>query len=131
MNQAIPISILNISDQLSPVSINENSDINDPEVVEEVLKYIGKAGYHKIEDILLFILLGLINQNILNPDNPIIHLQLSGDGRNVGKKVKHVMITCAILNDITIFKNQITTILLFYIRVQKIMKFYKGNDANG
>jgi hypothetical protein len=128
MNQVIPILILNISDQLLPVSINENSDINDPEVVEEVLKYIGKAGYCKIKDILLFILLGLINQNILNPDDPTIHLRLSDDGQNVGKKVKHIMITCAILNDITNIQksNYHYTVILYpgtenYKILQKVM----------
>jgi hypothetical protein len=100
MINAIPISILNISDQPSLTSINENPDINDPEVVEEVLKYIGKAGYRKITDILLFILPDLINRHVVNPDNPIINLRISGDGRNVGRKVKHVIVTCAILDDI-------------------------------
>ncbi|EXX66917.1 hypothetical protein GLOIN_2v1764220 [Rhizophagus irregularis DAOM 181602=DAOM 197198] len=100
MNNTIPISILNISNQLSPTPINENLDINDPEIVEEVLKYIGKAGYHRITDILLFILPDLINRHVINPDNPIINLRISGDGRNVGCKVKHVIITCVILDNI-------------------------------
>ena len=37
---------------------------------------------------------------ILDPNNPTIHLRVSGDGRNVGRQVKHVMVTCAIMNDI-------------------------------
>ncbi|CAB4431970.1 unnamed protein product [Rhizophagus irregularis] len=85
MNNTIPISILNISNQPSPTPINENPDINDPEIVEEVLKYIGKAGYRRITDILLFILPDLINRRVINPDNPIINLRISGDGRNVGR----------------------------------------------
>ncbi|GBC37891.2 hypothetical protein GLOIN_2v1784176 [Rhizophagus irregularis DAOM 181602=DAOM 197198] len=116
MNNTIPISILNISNQPSPTPINENPDINDPEIVEKVLKYtvnseynkpsvpgvdcIGKAEYRKITDILLFILPDLINRRVINSDNPIINLQISDDGRNVGHKVKHVIITCVILNDI-------------------------------
>ena len=100
MNYAIPISILNISDQSLLTPINENSDINDLEIVEEVLKYIGKAGYRKIADILLYILPDLINRHVLNPDDPVINLRISGDGRNVGRKVKHVIITCTILDDI-------------------------------
>ena len=100
MIDAIPISILNILSQPSLTSINENPDINDPEVIEEVLKYIGKAGYRKITDILLFILPDLINRHVINSDNPIINLRISGDGRNVGRKVKHVIITCTILDDI-------------------------------
>ena len=100
MNYAIPISILNISDQSLLTPINENSDINDLEIVEEVLKYIGKAGYRKIADILLYILPDLINRHVLNPDDPVINLRISGDGRNVGRKVKHVIVTCTILDDI-------------------------------
>ena len=100
MSQAIPISIINISNLPSLIPINESSDINDPEVVEEVLKYIGKAGYRRITDILLFVIPDLVKRNILNQNNPIIHMRISGDGRNVGRKVKHVMITCTILDDI-------------------------------
>jgi hypothetical protein len=38
MNNTIFISILNISNQLSSISINENPDINDLEIIEKVLK---------------------------------------------------------------------------------------------
>ncbi|RIA94138.1 hypothetical protein C1645_818520 [Glomus cerebriforme] len=61
MSNAIPISILNISNQSSHTPISENPDINNPEIVEKVLKYIGKAGYCKIIDILLYILPDFIN----------------------------------------------------------------------
>ena len=37
---------------------------------------------------------------MLDITNPEIHLRISGDGRNVGRKVKQVMITCSIFNDI-------------------------------
>ncbi|RHZ87972.1 hypothetical protein Glove_27g70 [Diversispora epigaea] len=48
MKHAIPISILNISDPLLLIPINESSNIDNPEIEEEVLKYIGKAGYHDV-----------------------------------------------------------------------------------
>ena len=51
--------------------------------------------------IFFFILPDLIDRHVLNPDNPIINLRISGDGRNVGRKVKHVIITCTILDDFT------------------------------
>jgi hypothetical protein len=35
----------------------------------------------------------LVKRKILDPQQPIISLRISGDGRNVGKKVKHVMVT--------------------------------------
>ena len=37
----------------SSYKINETPDIEDQEIVDEVLKYIGKAGYRRIADILL------------------------------------------------------------------------------
>ncbi|GBB96803.1 hypothetical protein RclHR1_28380002 [Rhizophagus clarus] len=98
---------------------NSNT-INDSEVIKDVLKYIGKAEYRKIKDILLFILPGLINQNVLNPNDLTIHLQLSGDGQNVGKKVKHVMITCVILNDImNIQKSNYHYTIILYPSIEK------------
>uniref|UniRef100_U9TJU4 Uncharacterized protein n=1 Tax=Rhizophagus irregularis (strain DAOM 181602 / DAOM 197198 / MUCL 43194) TaxID=747089 RepID=U9TJU4_RHIID len=66
--------------QPSFTPIDENPDINDPEVVEEVLKYIGKAGYCKITDILLFVHPDLIERYVINQDNPVINLRISGDG---------------------------------------------------
>ncbi|GBB93934.1 hypothetical protein RclHR1_22590003 [Rhizophagus clarus] len=90
--------------QQSSVSINKDSNtINDSEIIEEVLKYIRKAGYRKIKDILLFILLGLINQNVLNPNDPTIHLRLSGDGIEKYEVLQDVM-TLMIneLNDLVI-----------------------------
>jgi hypothetical protein len=125
MNHAIPVSILNISEPSSLETINENLDTNDPEVVEELLKYIGKAGYRRITDILLFIIPDLVNKHILNPDNLIINLRISGDGRNVGRKMKHVMITCAILDDISnIYKADFhyTTILYPGVENYKILR---------
>ncbi|CAG8723262.1 35782_t:CDS:2, partial [Gigaspora margarita] len=76
------------------------SHIDDEEVEEEMLKYVGKAGHRKITDILLFIIPGLVERNVLNINNPVIHVHISGDGRNVGRKIKHVIVTCYILDDI-------------------------------
>src|SRR6185437_1854783 len=58
--------------------------------VEEDIK---KAFEYNIPD--------LVNHKVLNINNPIIHIRTSGDGRNVGRKIKHVIITCAILDDIS------------------------------
>ena len=40
-----------------------------------------------------------IEHEILDPNNPTIHIRISGNGRNVGRQVKYVMITFAIMND--------------------------------
>jgi hypothetical protein len=87
MNQKIPISILTFNNTTF-TTINRTPDIEDQEVVKEVLKYIGKAGYRRITDILLYVIPNLIHRNVLNPNNPIIHIRISGDGHNVGRRVK-------------------------------------------
>ncbi|PKY63537.1 hypothetical protein RhiirA4_492840, partial [Rhizophagus irregularis] len=61
---------------------------------------VGKGGKRSIKDVLKFIVPNLIKRGVLNLHEPIISIRISGDGRNVGKKVKHVMITFAILEDI-------------------------------
>ncbi|RIB17717.1 hypothetical protein C2G38_2186582 [Gigaspora rosea] len=99
MNEKILIFILDIKN-VSITATNEVSHIDDEEVEKEMLKYVGKAGYRKITDILLFIIPGLVEQNVLNINNPVIHIRISGDGCNVGRKIKHVMVTCTLLDDI-------------------------------
>ncbi|CAG8748573.1 6104_t:CDS:2 [Gigaspora margarita] len=56
---------------ISIITTNEISHIDDDEVEKEMLKYIGKAGYRKITDILLFVILGLVDRNILNINNQL------------------------------------------------------------
>ncbi|RIB20598.1 hypothetical protein C2G38_2035120 [Gigaspora rosea] len=100
MYQKIPISILNITD-IPLIATNEYSDINDQEVEEEILQYIGKAGYRRITYILLFLIPGLVDRKVLNINNPVINVRISGDGSNVGRKIQHVMLTCSILDDVS------------------------------
>ncbi|CAG8687476.1 3402_t:CDS:10, partial [Gigaspora margarita] len=78
-----------------PREYNVTNDIE-----KEMLQYVGKVGYRPITNILLYIILDLVKKNTLNKNNPIVHLRISEDRWNVGKKIKYVMITCAILDDI-------------------------------
>ncbi|CAG8726503.1 1959_t:CDS:2 [Cetraspora pellucida] len=128
MNEKVPINILSAKN-VSLITTNEIPHINDQEIEKEILKYIGKAGYRRVTDILLFIIPSLVKQNILNINNSIIHVRLSGDGRNVGKKIKHVMMTCTILDDISnIHKaDSHNTVILYpggenYEMLQQVMK---------
>lgn len=52
-----------------------------------------------IKDILNYIIPPLLEKGIVNNDDPVLHIRISGDGRNVGHKVKHVMVTFVLLND--------------------------------
>jgi len=82
MNKQVPINILN-AENVSFTTTNEIPHINNQEIEEEILKYIGKAGYRRITNILLFIIPGLVKQNILNINNPIIHVRLLGRMTNI------------------------------------------------
>ncbi|CAG8685264.1 8566_t:CDS:2 [Cetraspora pellucida] len=55
--------------------------INNTKIIHEVTKLIGKE------------------QGIINYNNPILHIQISDDERNVGHKVKYVMVIFILLND--------------------------------
>ncbi|CAG8786896.1 3439_t:CDS:2, partial [Racocetra fulgida] len=68
----IPIQFINL-DSLCENNNNSIIDIDEQEIIDEMITSIRK--------------------------DPIIHIRISGDGRNVGRKIKHVMITFAILND--------------------------------
>ena len=97
MEQNIRIGIIDIT-TTAVVDPDEIPHIIDEDVVETVINSVGKAGSRSIKEILIFLIPNLIKKNILNPAQPIISIRISGDGRNVGYKVKHVMITFAILN---------------------------------
>ncbi|CAG8806557.1 19438_t:CDS:2, partial [Racocetra fulgida] len=89
MDQKIKITVIRIlSFNNNNIDQNEYSNIVDSEIVNEVV------------NILQFIVPDLIKKEILNSQKPVINLRISGDSRNVGKKVKHIMITFAILDDI-------------------------------
>src|SRR5437763_1955769 len=64
-----------------------------------VCESIGNGGQRSVTKILEYLIPSLVECSILDPNNPTIHLRISGDGRNVGRQVKHVMVTCAIMND--------------------------------
>jgi hypothetical protein len=99
MEGLIPIKLINIQTTRADIDFYEEPDIIDEEIVNQMVSAIGKAGYRSIKDILKYIVPKLINDGILNTTCPIINLRISGDGRNVGRKVKQVMVTCAILDD--------------------------------
>ncbi|PKC08757.1 hypothetical protein RhiirA5_416548 [Rhizophagus irregularis] len=98
MEQLIPINFVNLTPTITP-DFSEEPDITDPIIVEQVNSAIGKDAYRSIKKILKYIVPAYIQNEKLDPASPIIHLRISGDGRNVGQKVKHVMITIALLDD--------------------------------
>jgi hypothetical protein len=98
MAHLIPILVIDVNTK-GQVEESERADIDDEPIVQEVINTIGKGGYRNINNILQYLVPNLVQKGILNPCQPVINLRISGDGRNVGRKVKHVMITIAILDD--------------------------------
>ncbi|PKK57833.1 hypothetical protein RhiirC2_720963 [Rhizophagus irregularis] len=70
------------------------------QIIDNVQQSIGKGGRRDIINILKYLIPGFLKRKVLDITNPIIYLRISGDGRNVGRKVKQVIVTCSILNDI-------------------------------
>ncbi|GBC37712.2 hypothetical protein GLOIN_2v1775051 [Rhizophagus irregularis DAOM 181602=DAOM 197198] len=65
-----------------------------------MLESIGKGGQRRITNILNYIVPLYIERGILTPETSTLYIRISGDGRNVGRKVKHVMVTITLLNDL-------------------------------
>src|SRR5439155_20798709 len=78
------------------IDMNAESNITNPHTGNNSL---GIGGQRDCKGILRYIIPYLVHENILTTHDPIIHLRISGNGRNVGQKVKHVMVTFMILND--------------------------------
>ncbi|CAG8811013.1 26928_t:CDS:2, partial [Gigaspora margarita] len=102
MQDIIPLHVMdiNINSPIILVESNEEIHIDSEEVIRGITKSVGKASYRSIKNILKYMIPFYIEESILDPGNPLIMLQISGDGQNVGCYVKHVMVTCSILNDI-------------------------------
>ena len=129
MNDEIPIVPLNLdlrdSDE-NNLENDENDEIGsyenlDVEIRDEIMISQGQGGYRSIKRVLNYAIKILIKKDILDHslDNKI-HIRISGDGRNVGKKIKHVMVTFAILNDIeNIFQPDNHYCLILYSGIEK------------
>ncbi|CAG8744050.1 1260_t:CDS:2, partial [Gigaspora rosea] len=68
--------------------------------VNNIVEIAGIGAQCSIKDLLNYIISYLEQSNILKCNDPVVHLRISGDSRNVGRKIKHVMVTIMILNDI-------------------------------
>ncbi|CAG8740271.1 1461_t:CDS:1 [Gigaspora margarita] len=82
------------------IDLNSYRILNYSEIDLDTVK-ISEIGIQRsAKDILIYLIPQLKKKGILHSSNPTIHLRVSGDGRNTGSKIKHVMITFMILNDI-------------------------------
>ncbi|RHZ77188.1 hypothetical protein Glove_184g131 [Diversispora epigaea] len=99
INQKIKFSIVDMKgkDNLENIEFGE-PDITNSDIIKEVTNTIGVGVLRSAKDILCYIIPHLLKEQVLDPSDPTIHLRVSGDGRNVGRKIKHVMVTFMILN---------------------------------
>ncbi|GES96088.1 hypothetical protein GLOIN_2v1809230 [Rhizophagus clarus] len=114
-HKLIPINFIDLNSVIIQEDSSEEPDIIDLTIIEQVVNATGKRAYRSIKKILEYIVPSYVNEGKLDPEIPVIHLRISGDGRNVGQKVKDVMITVALLNDsMNLFKSDYHyTIVLF------------------
>jgi hypothetical protein len=100
MNHLIKISLVDMNgkDKLEEISGSDESEFANSEITQEVIDIMGMGIYRSVKDILCYIIPHLKKKKVLKSSDPTIHLRISGDGRNVGHKIKHVMITFMILN---------------------------------
>ncbi|CAB4439636.1 unnamed protein product [Rhizophagus irregularis] len=119
MNEIIPISLINITSP-SDNSVNSEIHINDAEIIDNLQQSIGKGRRRDIVNILRYLIPGLLERNVLDITNPTIHLRISGDGRNVERKVKQVMVTCSILDDFdNIYRPENYYTIILYPGIEK------------
>ena len=100
MKKAIPLTLVNLSQPTVFDPITEEPDITDNTIITNMLESIGKGRQRRITDILNYIVPLYIKQGILIPEASTLYIRISGDGRNVGRKVKHVMIVMTLLNNL-------------------------------
>ena len=96
MERLIPINFIDLKNSAIIPDPTEEPDITDPIIVEQVVSAIGKGVYRSVKKILEYIVPTYIQNGKLDPTIPIIHLRISGDGRNVGRKVKRHDYCCII-----------------------------------
>ncbi|UZO07546.1 uncharacterized protein OCT59_027829 [Rhizophagus irregularis] len=100
MKKKVPMTLVDLLQPTAFEPITGNPDITDSTIIMNMLESIGKGGQRRITDILNYIIPLYIEKGILIPRRSTLHIRISGDGRNVGRKVKHVMITMTLLNDL-------------------------------
>ncbi|CAG8687335.1 6256_t:CDS:1 [Cetraspora pellucida] len=100
MQNHILLLVFDLNAQTNSNSDSESDSDSGSNLNSEIIATtLEKGVYRNISVILRFVVPKLVTNKVLSYKTPIIYLRISGDRRNVGKKIKHVMITLAILND--------------------------------
>lgn len=102
INVQIPIGTINLDKELNQQPILDDGEEHqgNPDGIMVDEQEIGNGVYRSIRNLLqIFIpIWNKSNPPTLQPGNTV-YLKLGGDGRNVGRKQNHVMITICLLNE--------------------------------
>ncbi|POG71065.1 hypothetical protein GLOIN_2v1775128 [Rhizophagus irregularis DAOM 181602=DAOM 197198] len=95
INEQIPIEIINLDKELNQQSILDDDEEHQDNLIGIIVdeQEIGNGVYQSIRNLLQIFI------PIWSRSNPPILQPLGGDGRNVGRKQNHVMITICLLNE--------------------------------
>ncbi|CAG8747085.1 9059_t:CDS:2, partial [Racocetra fulgida] len=91
MDKKIPIYLIKLQQFKDKLNSDHEIHITDSEIINEVESSLGNGTRRSIKDILRFLIPSMVSKGILNYSEPTLHIRISGDGRNVGHKIKHVM----------------------------------------
>ncbi|CAG8847421.1 12860_t:CDS:1, partial [Gigaspora margarita] len=73
------------------VDLNNHRILNYSEIDLNTVKISDIGIQRSTKDILIYLIPQLEKKDIFYSSNPTIHLRVSGDRRNTGSKIKHVM----------------------------------------
>ena len=100
MNKKVPLTLVDFLQPTAFEPITEEPNITNNTIITNMLESVGKGGQRRISDILNYIIPLYIEKGILIPGTSTLFIRISGDGRNVRRKVKHVMVTMVLLNNL-------------------------------
>lgn len=102
INEQIPIGTINLDkeDDQQPILDGDEEHQGNPNEIIVDEQEIGNGVYRSIRNLLqiLIPIWNSLNPPVLQPGDTI-NLKLGGDGRNVGRKQNHVMMTVCLLNE--------------------------------
>ncbi|CAG8823309.1 15870_t:CDS:1, partial [Gigaspora margarita] len=99
--EIIPIHTVDLELLASQVEeFEDNIEVHfyNDEIVKEMESLLGKTVSRSIKDVLWFLIPSLVDNGNLDLVQSTLKIRISGNSRNIGRKVKQVMVTFAILN---------------------------------
>ncbi|CAG8847853.1 13282_t:CDS:2, partial [Gigaspora margarita] len=123
MSEIIPIHTVDLELLASQVEeFKDNIEVHfyNDEIVKEIESLLGKTVLQSIKDVLWFLIPSLVDKGNLDLVQSTLKICISGDGRNIGRKVKQVIVIFAILNSkFNLYKPSSHFTLILYSGTEK------------